>query len=147
MNLQSQLRHLLTFLAGLGTLLLAHNLLAPDQAEALNQAGAALIEPLSVICGAVGAAAARLVLTWLGRMVASGAGETSSTAGSGMFPLWLIGATAAGLMVFSLPSCSSAQLGALRGVPIRGCVITDRGSVCYSSKTGVTLEVDAHSGK
>lgn len=40
--------------------------------------------------------------------------------------------------------CSCAQL---KDVPVKGCVNTKYGTVCYDSKAGVSVNVDADSGK
>jgi len=66
--------------------------------------------------------------------------EKPSGPAGGLNLLWIaaMGMTAAA-MGMGLPSCSSAQLAAARAVPIRACVITPQGKVCYSSKTGIDL--------
>lgn len=81
-----------------------------------------------------------------GRITLQGAGETDGTA-TGMPPCWVMGIAAAGLVATALPSCTTAGWQAARSIPIRTCAVTDYGTVCYSSKGGVTVEVDATSGK
>lgn len=73
--------------------------------------------------------------------------ETDGTSGSagGRFPLWVVGLGMAAGFMGCLPSCSPAQLDAVRGVPVRFTLITPGGDVGYSSKSG--LSVDYRSGK
>jgi hypothetical protein len=148
MNLASQIRHFLAFLAGLGTLFLSWHIIAPDQVEAVNKAGGELISPLVIILGAVGACVFRAALTWIYQLFRTGAGETETKTGGsgGSLPLWVLMGTLAGCMGF-LPACSSAQWAAARAIPIRTCVITDQGTVCYSSKSGLSAEIDLQSAK
>jgi hypothetical protein len=63
-QLTSLLRHALTSLAGLGTLLAARGCVAAEDAEAVNAAGASLIEVLVVVLAAI---AARLLISLLGK--------------------------------------------------------------------------------
>ena len=144
MNTASLFRHLFTFLAGLGGILLSVHLIAPDQVEAVNKAGAALSAPLIVILGAVAAGVARMALSWIYKLFSRGAGE--NVAGGGSLPLWIVGA-AAGLICTALPSCSADQRETLKGIPIRTTVVTDYGTVGYSSKSGISVYVDRRSGK
>lgn len=50
--------------------------------------------------------------------------------------------TAAAALALCLPSCE-----ALKGVPVRASVATDYGSVGYSSKRGLEVEVDQRTRK
>jgi hypothetical protein len=112
MNLTSQLRHFLTYLAGLGTAFAVWHLIAPEQAAEVNKAGSALIEPLMVIIGAVAVFLARAAMAWLGSLF-SGKKDNGDNGGSGggssggMVPLLLLAGAMAGL-VGVLPSCSSS---------------------------------------
>jgi hypothetical protein len=144
MNTASLFRHLFTFLAGLGGILLSVHLIAPDQVAAVNKAGADLIAPLMVIIGAVAACVARLALTWISKLFRRGAGE--NVAGSGTVPLWIVGA-AAGLICSALPSCSPETRALLKEYPIKGCYIRDGIKVCASTKSGMSFEVDQSSRK
>lgn len=109
MNLTSQLRHFLTYLAGLGTAFAAWNLIAPEQVAAVNQAGSALIEPLMVIIGAVAVFLARAAMAKLGSLFSSKdkSGDETSGASGGAMPLLLWACMAAGIMG-CLPSCSAS---------------------------------------
>lgn len=85
-----------------------------------------------------------------GKITLSGAGETKDNMGGGRSGgTWLLvmglglGTAAAGM----LSSCSPDQLAAARAVPVRSCVETDYGTVCYSSKSGIAVTVDATSRK
>lgn len=60
---------------------------------------------------------------------------------------WLVVLGTAGLLGAAPPSCTPADVAAFRGLPIKGCVVTDHGAVCYSSKGGLSYEVDTRSGK
>lgn len=77
-------------------------------------------------------------------------GTDPSANSSGSAPAWalaiLTGVTAAGLGL-SLPSCSSAQWSSFKSIPIKSCIVTDYGTACYSSKSGLSVEVDQTSGK
>lgn len=145
MDITSQIRHLLTFLAGLGTIFLSWDIIAPEHVAAVNKAGGELIEPLIVIIGAVGVCISRLAISWLGSVFRRGSGETSDSASGGNVLLVMIAGAMAALC--GLPSCSADQLAAARAIPIKGCIVTDKGTACYSSKGGLELSVDATSGK
>jgi hypothetical protein len=73
MNIASQLRHFLTFLAGHGGLFLSWHIIAPDQAAAVDTAGADLIDPI-IIIGAGAAGVARLLLGWISSLIGRWAG-------------------------------------------------------------------------
>ena len=57
----------------------------------------------------------------------------------GIFPLLL--------MAFLLPCCTPGQLALAQAVPVKACVLTEYGEVCYSSQTGISTQVDLRSGK
>lgn len=85
-----------------------------------------------------------------GKISLSGAGETvDNMSGGRSGGTWLLamglglGTAAVGI----LSSCSPDQLAAARAVPVRSCVETDYGTVCYSSKSGIAVSVDAKSRK
>lgn len=107
MNLASQLRHFLTFLAGLGGILLGFNLIAPEEAEAVNQAGADLIDPLIIIIGAVAAGVARLAIGWIGSLFGRGAGGIGDRLGG--IPLWMGIVVGTAGVLGGLPSCSLSE--------------------------------------
>jgi H+/gluconate symporter-like permease len=65
MNLATQLRHLLTGLATIGGLLVTWNLIAPEDVATANAAGAALIEPMTVLGGLLAGGLLRLVMGWI----------------------------------------------------------------------------------
>ena len=146
-TISTLIRHALTFLAGLGGLLLASRLISPGDVPAANDAGRALIEPLTLLGGLLAAGASRLVLAWAGNLFRIGAGEPSGGASGGMLLLvvggLVIGTAAVGL----LPSCSANQRAAARAVPVKVCYITAKGPVCYSSSEGLSAEIDTRSHK
>jgi hypothetical protein len=137
MNLASHVRHFLTFLAGLGTILLGWNLLAPEQVAEVNAAGGKLIEPLMVILGAVGVFVARMALAWISKIFRSGSGELDNHKGGsgGGLPCLLLLCGMAGLMGFCLPSCA-----AVSGMPIKASLKLKEGRLSYSSKGGIEMQ-------
>ncbi len=144
MDIASHLRHQLSFLAAIGVMLAGWHLIAPEQVEAVNKAGSQLIEPLLVILGAIGVFLARQTMAWLSgflvRKDRSGKGPSGTAA-----LLMLLGTAAVFSMAGSLSSCSADQMAAAKAIPIKACASGKNGSVCYSSKSG--LEVDVHSSK
>jgi len=139
--LASLLRHALTALAGLGGLMLSHNLITDSDVSQVDAAGSSLACAITVIGTAV---IGRVLLTLGGKIFTGGAGETSGTSGGAL--LFALMGTAAGVMG-CLPSCSPVTWAALKTIPLKSCVVTDYGSACYSSKSGLSVEVDAESGK
>lgn len=114
MNIQSQLRHLLSFLAGLGAIFLSWNIIAPDQVAAVNAAGGQLIEPLLVIIGAAAVFIFRVVMDRMGARLSGGKdatyGKDSGGGRNGPLPLFVIFCAGLGLVMgFSLVSCESFQ--------------------------------------
>lgn len=144
-TLLSHLRHYLTFLAGIGGMLLTQSLITPEEVSQANAAGAQLIEPLMVILGLVAAGVARLALSGASKFFESVGSKVSGI----LAPVVTIGGLAmgAGFIGFSLPSCTALDLATLRQVPTKFCLTSDRGAVCYSSKSGLSAEVDATSSK
>lgn len=154
MNFSTQLRHFLSFLAGLGTMFAGWHLIAPDQVESVNQAGADLILPLAAILGAVGAGLFRLAIAWLGKIFSGIAGKASGINSGGSLLLMICG-TMAGIMG-CLPSCSALTGDSRRqdtrlktgawGGRVKACYSGPDGRVCYSSADGLEVLVD-RSGK
>lgn len=132
--LASLLRHALTALAGLGAFLLSNNLIEPADAPAVDAAGVSISAALVVIGTAV---LGRLAITLFGKFFTAAAGESGGPSG-GMSLLVMCG-TAAGLCMV-LPSCSA-------GIPIKGCLTSDYGTACYSSKSGLEIAVNQRSSK
>jgi len=136
-------RHLLTYLAGLGGFLFAHGIIPAGSVAQANDAGAALVEPLAVIAGLLAAAGVRLAIFFLGKIFPALAEKLEPPSG-GTVAL-AIGVTAA--LVGALPSCSPEQLAEAKSIPLKSCVLTEHGRICYSSKSGIEAEVDLSSGK
>ena len=111
-NIQTQIRHLLTFLAGFGGILFTWNLVDPGSVEAINKAGADLIVPLTAFIGVVFVGLARAAMIWLGNRfpffsklsVSNGNVGTRPSGGHGNLPLGLL--LFCGLGFLFLPSCS-----------------------------------------
>ena len=143
----SHLRHLLTCLATLGVLLASHKLIDPAAASAVNAAGSSLIDPLTVIGTALIVVGLRLVITLLGKIFPGLAATLSGMANgsSGGMNLLLLGMALA--LMGSLASCSTAQMDAAGKIPINATVHTEYGTVGYSSKSGISLDVEATGGK
>ncbi len=137
----SLLRHAATSIAGLGGLLLAHNFIQPADVSQVDAAGVSLGTALAVIGTAV---LGRVLITLGGKMFAGGAGESSGTSGGALL-LCLLGTAA--VIMGCLPSCSTATWAALKSIPIHTTVVTDLGAASYSSNSGLSVEVDAQSGK
>lgn len=94
----SQIRHFITGLAFMGGFLADKNIINAADAEAVNAAGAALVEPSSVILGAVAAAVARLLITGAGKLFGRGNGSAARL---------LLAMCAAGVLMGGLPSCTT----------------------------------------
>lgn len=144
--LASLARHAVTYLVGVFVAWITVYLTLPGEAQAAADAAGALIEPLVVLVGLAAAVLSRLAMPALNKIFRLSAGEGSGGASGGTLLLAVglgLGTAAVGM----LPSCSPAQLAAARAVPVRSCVETDYGTVCYSSKSGIALTVDAHSQK
>ena len=142
MNIASILRHWFTLAATLITgWLVATLTLSPDQQADLAKAVSDLMGPLVIIVTLIITAVWRIALTYFAKMFSG-----KNTVGSGWSPLVIIGVvTAAGLL--GLPSCSPAQRDALQAIPIRTTLVTDYGTLGYSSKSGISVYVDRTSSK
>lgn len=146
------IRHSLTFLAGIGGILATCKLIASTDVAAANAAGASLVEPVTLIGGMVAACIIRLAMTWLSLQfpwlapLLGFAADASgpATGPKNTPPFLLLGLCAAAGCMGCLPSCSSYDPDS---IPIKGCVLTDYGKVCYDSNSGVEITVDAESGK
>lgn len=130
-QLTSVLRHIVTFIAGLGTLLASYYIIAPESAASVNQAGAALVDPLCVLLGAIAAGFVRLVMAWI-------ASKKFPPTGGNMVQAWAVWLGLAGLMGFGLPACSAGD----PQIPIRASYHQNGITVGYSSKGGLAVEVD-----
>jgi hypothetical protein len=132
--LQSLVRHLLTFLVGLGTTLHHSGLLAAEDVTAVNEAGVTL---QAVLAGIVVAVLMRLGMRYGGKIFWG-----NGVQGSGSL-LLLLGLMVAGLAgTLGLSSCTPEQREAAQAVPIKACYVDERGNrVCYSSTSGVEVEV------
>lgn len=128
--LLTHLRHQLTFLASIGTMLLGWHLLAPEQVDTVNAAGAELVKPVSIIVGSVGVFLGRLAIAWMSNMFSHGTGEKGNP--PGWVGLLVLGLTVGSLIV-SLPSCnpgfSSASL-----PPLKICGSYQGVEVCAESR-------------
>lgn len=94
-------------------------------------------------------AAANVLLRFLTSGKISLFSDSADSPGPGMTPVLLMTlvGTAIGFVGSSLSSCSPAGMATIRAWPIKSCVLTDAGTVCYSSKSGFEVTVDATSSK
>lgn len=139
------LRHFITFLAGLGGLLVTYGLVTPTDAAAVDSAGESLIEPLTIVGGAIAAGLSRLLMGWLGFSGDNNFPDDDEPTGKngytgGRLPGWVLLAGMVGAFGFSPPSCSPPGT-----VPIHASYHKDGLTVGYDSKGG--LSVDQESGK
>lgn len=133
-TLQSLVRHLLTFLAGLGTTLNAAGLLGAEDVAQVNEQGLTL---QAVIAGVIVTVLMRLIMTFSGKLVSAHVNDGKN---DGSSLLLLLGV--AGLLGLGLPSCFPRQWEAVRSVPIKACYTDENGNrACYSSKGGLEVEV------
>lgn len=145
MKTASFARHITTYLGGLGALLLGLGWIHADQVQGVQESANALTEPLIIAIGLVGALITRILIAVVTNLFRLGSGEKPSGRAGGLNPLWVMGLGMTVGFMGCLPSCSPAQLDAVRGIPIRVTLITPEGDVGYSSKSG--LSVDYRSGK
>ena len=117
-KINSQIRHLLTFLAGIGTYFLGLNLIDAESAEKLNAAGKDLIEPLMIFFSVLAVALSRSAMIWLGQRVPAlknllGQSDDvkSPSGGGGSLPLGILLVCAISLLC--LPSCGTGLTGSL----------------------------------
>lgn len=146
--IKSLIRHLLTFLAGMGTYFAAKGLIPADNAAAVDSAGAALVEPLTYLLVILAIAFARTLMAkmpWLGTGAFTGSAGTQGLAVSGGT---LAACALAGGVGTALPACSPQAQEALKNTPVKACYIDENGNrICYSTQDGVSVEVDRRSGK
>lgn len=145
MNIASILRHWLTLALTALTVFLGAHLFAPDEAKAFDEAAKQLIAPLAIIGTLLVTALWRVALAWFAKFFRAGSGETGNDRQGSALGILLVIGTAA--VLGGLPSCSPEALAAARAIPIKTCVTTDQGTICYSSKSGLSAEIDATSGK
>ena len=140
-TLASLIRHATTALLALGGLLASHDLIAPSDVASVDAAGVSLQGALVVIVVAI---AGRLAITLTGKIFPAAAAKLTGPAAGGPLAVmgWIVVGTLAGGLG-CLPACSQAQLAAARAIPIRACVITPHGKVCYSDVEGLSAEIDA----
>lgn len=149
-KLDSFLRHVFTgwitlALAWLVTTLALDEKAAATVNDGLQQIGAGLVLVLGTLAPIVG----RIAWSWISTLFRRGSGEVpdekrDGTSSGGMLGLIALG-TVAALVGGSLPSCSPAF--EAPDIPIRACVVTDQGTICYSAKGGLSAEIDARSSK
>ena len=125
-------RHFLTTLAGLGGFLFANGLIPAEAVAQANEAGAAMVDPLTVIAGLLAATAARFGIFCLGKIFPAVAEKLGSQPGMTAVLVWGIATVA---VIGSLPSCQ-----ALAGVPVKATVFLKEGALSYSSKRGIDME-------
>jgi hypothetical protein len=138
-TLAAAIRTVLVCLAGLGGFLASHGLVDAADAATLNAAGATLQDALAAIATAL---VMRLMIYLMGKITGK---EVSISDLPLVTVIGLLGAAAA--VGTLLPSCSASDWAAFKALPIKSCIVTEQGTVCYSSKGGLEIQVDARSGK
>ncbi len=131
MNIASIIRHWFTLFA---TLLTGWLVLPVEQQQELHKALGDIVAPLAVILTLIVTALWRMALAWLPKIFRMRSGELEKRGPSGGTGLLLIFTAAA--FGGALPSCAPS-------FPISACVETPQGTVCYSSKGGLTAHIDA----
>lgn len=125
----SLVRHLFTFLAGLGTILYSAGLIGADDVQQVNADGVTIQGLLTSITVVI---LTRLLLKYGGKFLGG--------SGSGTAALALC--VGAGFLVFSLPSCTPHQLESAQAVPIRATYVDKKGNVfAYDPRTGVSIQI------
>ena len=131
--LLSLVRHLLTFLVGLGTTLHEAGLLAPEDVTAANDAGVTL---QAVLAGIVVMVLMRLGMRYGGKFFVG-----NGVNGSGSL-LLLLGVMTGLVGTLGLSSCTPPQVEAMKSFPLRFTYKHKDGArVEYSSKGGIEVEV------
>lgn len=140
-TLASLIRHATTALLALGGLLASHGLIGTEDAAEVDAAGGSLQAALVVIVVAI---AGRLAIKLTGKIFPAAAAKLTRPEAGGPLAVmgWIVVGTLAGGLG-CLPACSPAQLAAARAIPVRACVITPQGKVCYSDVEGLSAEIDA----
>ena len=140
-TLASLIRHATTALLALGGLLASRDFIDPSDVAAVDAAGVSLQAALVVIVVAI---AGRLAITLTGKIFPAAAAKLTGPVAGGPLAVmgWIVVGTLAGGLG-CLPACSPAQLAAARAIPVRACVITPQGKVCYSDVEGLSAEIDA----
>lgn len=123
-TITSLVRHLFTFLAGLGMLLHSAGLIGADDVQKVNADGVTIQGVLSSILVVI---LSRLMLKYGGKFL--GKGDTGSVG------LFLCMAAVFGL----LPSCTPAER---ESIPVRASYVDKRGNVyAYDPRTGVSVQI------
>lgn len=97
-QLQSHIRHFFTGLAFVGGFLADKGLINAADAEAVNAAGASMVDGSAVITGALAASAIRLIIHYGGKLFGIGNGSAARL---------LLAMCAAGVLMGGLPSCTT----------------------------------------
>lgn len=139
----SALRKCAMAVAGAGAYIASKGVIDATDAAAVDGATTSIATGLAVIATAI---ISHLLGKWLADTKSSGrvAGTTAAAPG---WALWLCVGASAGLMVLALPACSPGTMELIKAHPVKSCVLTDYGTVCYSSKSGLDVTVDLDSRK
>lgn len=132
-TLTSLLRHAFTALLGLGTFMYSQGYIGSDDVADVNASGAAMANALSAIIVVL---LSRLFLKFSGKLIDAHVNEEKND--NGFLGLLLLGMV--GLFGFALPSCSPAQVEAVRAIPVRASFVDKQGRVwAYDPRTGVSV--------
>lgn len=135
----SLLRHLFTFLIAAGTVLAQKGVIAPEDADAVNAQGLTIRDGVVAVAMII---LSRLALKYGGKIFSANAAEDVGTKGSnsGGYGSLLLLLSLAGLMGFSLPSCSPMD----NDTAIRmhlGYLDRHGNTYGYSSKSGIEVQI------
>jgi hypothetical protein len=138
-TLGTLLRHALTALLAVGTLLAQRGMIAPEEADQVNASGATLQDGLVVVGVAI---VSRLAMKYGGRIFrGSHVCDVGKSTGSLLLLVGMVG-----LMGLGLPSCQSP--GGIPPVPVHASYKDGHGNVyAYHTQTGVSVQLIEGGGK
>lgn len=140
----SYLRHVFTaWITAAVVALSAWLTLSEAEVKAVTEGFSKMGDGLLIVLAVVVPAAGRLLWAWAAKFFRAGSGEVQDPQGpsGGVGLILMLAGTAA--VLGGLPSCSAESINAARAVPIRACIATEQGQLCYSSKAGLSVEVSA----
>lgn len=141
--LASLLRHALTSLGSVAVWLAARNLITPDQTATVSQAFGSLVDPLSIILGAL---LSRCVIWLVARVFPKNSGGMPALPAITAVAVPLSGLLAVGAAVV-MSSCSGPQMAAYKSitdaVPVTVGTTYHGLQASYSTARGIVIYYDA----